>query len=244
MSVIHCPNCGRQCPDAEIRGETPFQCPGCGKTIEPSIPGNNVPKPPLQSKCSASDRWSEGPPPDSANRWSAEAPFGDDSFSSDSISQSSISQTLILPDGGLEQPVIVPPRRLPLLWALIALVLLLIALIGAVILARLGRPWGARQAVGPACPARSEDGHSWPFPALAGIRPGIYAGSMGGRDLFFVDSAVRPVYGSPSSLDNLRRPGSACRVGLLCSKPPEKLRVARSGSAQWSLRAERTYRNV
>jgi hypothetical protein len=29
-----------------------------------------------------------------------------------------------------------------------------------------------------------EDGNSWPFPALAAIRPGIYAGFMGGREPF------------------------------------------------------------
>jgi hypothetical protein len=54
----------------------------------------------------------------------------------------------------------------------------------------------------PVLVSRGEDGHLWPFPALAGIRPGIYAGLTGGRDPSFVDfvPAVRPVYGSPSSL--------------------------------------------
>jgi hypothetical protein len=48
---------------------------------------------------------------------------------------------------------------------------------------------------------RGEDGHSWPFAALAGIRPGIYDGFTGGRDPSLVDFVpdVRPVYGSPSS---------------------------------------------
>ncbi len=82
------------------------------------------------------DRWSEGPPEDSANRWSAQAPLGDESSSSESVSQSSI-----LPRGELEQPLLVRRPAAPLVWALIVLVLFLAALIGVIVLARSIRPW-------------------------------------------------------------------------------------------------------
>ena len=35
--------------------------------------------------------------------------------------------------------------------------------------------------------------------------------------------------------------GPSCREGLLCVEPREELCVSRSGSAQWSFPAERTY---
>jgi hypothetical protein len=80
------------------------------------------------------DRWSEGPPEDSASRWSAQPPLDDDSSSSESASLSSLPS--ILPDSDVEQPIVVPPRRSPLVWALIVAALIVVALIGAVVLAR------------------------------------------------------------------------------------------------------------
>ena len=98
--------------------------------------GNSIPPPPLQTPGSASDRWSEGPPADSANRWSAQSPLGDESSSSESVSQSSI-----LPGGELQEPALVRPARSPLVWALIVLALFLAALIGVIVLAHSIRPW-------------------------------------------------------------------------------------------------------
>ncbi len=86
--------------------------------------------------CKNDDRWSEGPPEESAQRWSALPPLGDDSSSSESVSQSSI-----LPYGELDQPVLVRRPVGALTWALIALVILLAVLIGVVVLARAMRPW-------------------------------------------------------------------------------------------------------
>ena len=147
MSVIRCPYCGTQCTDAATRervpgGDSSFVCRSCGKAVEPPLAGNSVPPPPLQNLGRRSDRWSEGPPEASANRWSAQAPLGDDSSSSESV-----SQTSILPRGESEQAVLVRPPPSPLVWALIVLALFLAALIGVIVLARSIRPWlAARRA--------------------------------------------------------------------------------------------------
>ena len=61
MPAPFCPYCGTQCTAV---GETSFRCSGCGKTVEPP------------SSSGGEDRWSEGPPADSANRWSAQPALG------------------------------------------------------------------------------------------------------------------------------------------------------------------------
>jgi len=147
MSAILCPYCGRQCTDAATRervpgGDSSFVCRGCGKAIEPPLRGNSAVAPPPQNAGGSNDRWSEGPPEESANRWSTQAPLGDESSSSESV-----SQTSILPRGELDQPALVRPPRSPLVWALIVLALFLAAMIGVIVLARSIRPWlAARRA--------------------------------------------------------------------------------------------------
>jgi hypothetical protein len=133
MPATRCPHCGKTCPDAEIEAGSTYLCGGCGRAIS-----GNLPAPP-QSARSASDRWSEGPPEASANRWSAEAPLGDDSSSSESV-----SQTSILPSSDFVKPVVVPPRRSPPLWTLIVVALFLVVLIGLVVLARSIWPGGVK----------------------------------------------------------------------------------------------------
>ncbi len=135
MPAFHCPYCGMQSPDAPTGGGSSFVCPNCGKAVEPPLTENGVPPPPLQN-ANGNDRWSAGPPEDSANRWSAQPPLGDDSSSSESVSQSSI-----LPGSELGEAALVRPARSPLLWALIVLAIFLAALIGVVVLARWIRPW-------------------------------------------------------------------------------------------------------
>ncbi|MGO8691097.1 MAG: hypothetical protein ACLQLG_15865, partial [Thermoguttaceae bacterium] len=75
MSAIRCPYCGTQCTDAAVRGDLSFVCHGCGKAVEPPLAGNSVP-PPLQNSAGGDNRWSEGPPEESAQRWSAQSPLG------------------------------------------------------------------------------------------------------------------------------------------------------------------------
>jgi len=111
-------------------------CRECGKAIEPPPSANGIPAPPTQATSGSNDRWSEGPPEDSANRWSAQPPLGEESSSSESV-----SQTSILPMGGPAQPALVRPPRTSLAWALIVLAVFLAALIGVVVLARSIRPW-------------------------------------------------------------------------------------------------------
>ena len=134
MSLIHCPFCGTQCSGAEAGGGS-WVCGNCGKAIELPLAGAGIPAPPLPSEGS-DERWSEGPPEDSANRWSAQAPFGDESSSSESLSQSSI-----LPRGVAEEAVLVRRPRSPLAWTLVVLAVFLAALCGVVVLARSIRPW-------------------------------------------------------------------------------------------------------
>jgi hypothetical protein len=131
MSAIRCPYCGAECS-----GDPSLVCRNCGKAVERPLGGSGAAAPPSQLSGGGSDRWSEGPPEESANRWSAQPPLGDDSSSSESV-----SQTSILPDGDLEQPALVRPARSPLVWALIMLAVFLAALIGVIVLARTIRPW-------------------------------------------------------------------------------------------------------
>ena len=143
MSAIRCPYCGAQDPDAATRerepgGDPSFICRHCGKAVEPPMAGGSVPAPPPSS--GGNDRWSEGPPEDSANRWSSQPPLGDDSSSSESL-----SQTSILPGGELEPAVLVRRPVAPLVWALVALALFLAAMIGVIVLARSIRPWLAER---------------------------------------------------------------------------------------------------
>ena len=133
MAAIHCPYCGMQCPDAALhRGGGSFVCPNCGKAVEPPLGGSRIPAPPPRT--SGDDRWSEGPPEASANRWSTQPPLGEDSSSSEAVSQSAI-----LP-GGAAEPALVRPARSPLVWALIVLAVFLTALIGVIVLARTIKP--------------------------------------------------------------------------------------------------------
>ena len=147
MPAKICPYCGLQSTEAATGerisgGASSFVCRGCGKAVEPPLAGHSMPAPPPQNSGSSSDRWSEGPPAESANRWSAQPPLGDESSSSESVSQSSI-----LPDNEAEEPLLVRPARSPLLWSLIVLVVFLAALIGVIFLARAIRPWlAARRA--------------------------------------------------------------------------------------------------
>ncbi len=110
MSLIQCPYCGTQCTAAETGGGS-WVCGNCGKAIELPPAAAGIPAPPLPAE-GGDDRWSEGPPEDSANRWSAQAPLGDESSSSESV-----SQTSILPRGA-EEAVLVrrPARRWPGRW--------------------------------------------------------------------------------------------------------------------------------
>ncbi len=145
MSAPRCPFCGTPSPDAAAReqvpgGDSSFICRNCGKAVEPPVAGKAAPAPPQNA--GSSDRWSAGPPEESANRWSTQAPLGDESSSSESVSQSSI-----LPDGDLEPPLLVRPPAAPLTWALIVLAIFLAALIGVIVLAR-----SIRRAAG-RCPA-------------------------------------------------------------------------------------------
>ncbi len=142
MPATRCPFCGTQCTDAAVRGDSSFVCRNCGKAVEPPMAGYSLPVPPRQSSGGSNDRWSDGPPEDSANRWSAQPPLGDESSSSESV-----SQTSILPHGDVGQPVPVRPARSPLVWALIVLALFLAAMIGVVLLARSMRPWLASRRV-------------------------------------------------------------------------------------------------
>ena len=180
MAAIHCPYCGMQRADAATRervpgGDSSFVCPGCGKAVEPPLAGNSIPAPP-QHNAGGDNRWSEGPPEDSANRWSVQPPLGDESSSSGSVSQSSI-----LPTGEPDQPLLVRPARSPLVWALIVLVIFLAALIGVVMSGALGsalacraegrRPAGNGRILAAAIgarrrrsPARGRPGHRGPGP--------------------------------------------------------------------------------
>ena len=152
MSAIRCPYCGTQCTDAAGHpragypraggGDSAFVCRSCGKAVEPPLTGNSESAPPPQNSGGGNDRWSEGPPEESANRWLAQPPLGDESSSSESV-----SQTSILPHDELAQPVVVRPPTTPLVWFLIVLALFLAALIGVTVLARSIRPWlAARRA--------------------------------------------------------------------------------------------------
>ncbi len=134
MSAIRCPYCGAQ-GTAAARERAPgddssWVCSGCGRAVEPPFTGNSIP-PPLKNAGSDDDRWADGPPEASAQRWSAQSPLGDESSSSESV-----SQTSILPRVTMEQPVLVHRPSTPLAWALMALAVFLAALIGAIILAR------------------------------------------------------------------------------------------------------------
>jgi len=97
--------------------------------------GYGLPAPPPLSSGGRDDRWSAGPPEDSANRWSAQPPLGDESSSSESV-----SQTSILPRRELGHAVLVRRPVAPLVWALIVMAIFLAALIGAIALARWMRP--------------------------------------------------------------------------------------------------------
>jgi hypothetical protein len=137
MSVIRCPNCGKTFPAAEIRAGQSFLCRGCGTAIAPPAGGDGLPVTSSPGPGSGDNRWSEGPPEESASRWSAESPLGDDSFSSDSVSQTSILPEIRLDRSDqTEQPVVVPPRRSRLVWVLLAFALFLVALIGMAVWAR------------------------------------------------------------------------------------------------------------
>jgi len=133
MSLIQCPYCGTQCTAAETGGGS-WVCGNCGKAIELPPAAAGIPAPPLPAE-GGDDRWSEGPPEDSANRWSAQAPLGDESSSNESV-----SQTSILPRGA-EEAVLVRRPRSPLAWTLVLLAVFLAALCGVVVLARSIRPW-------------------------------------------------------------------------------------------------------
>lgn len=139
MIGIRCPYCGTANIEAAARDARSFVCMSCGKAVEPPLRGQSVvPPPPLPSEGRDDRRWSDGPPAESADRWSTVAPLGggDDSSSSVSLSQSSI-----LPPDGAEEPPLVRPPRSPLLWLLLVLVLFTAALIGVIMLARNVRPW-------------------------------------------------------------------------------------------------------
>ncbi len=125
MPAPFCPYCGTQCTAV---GETSFRCSGCGKTVEPP------------SSSGGEDRWSEGPPADSANRWSAQPPLGEDSTSSESVSQGSF-----LPGDKNGQAAFVRPPASPLVWALVVLAIFLASMIGVIMLARSIRPWLAQR---------------------------------------------------------------------------------------------------
>jgi HEAT repeat protein len=135
MGSIHCPYCGAANTEA-ARSDGSFICRSCGKAVEPPP----VVPPPAPGELSDDRRWSDGPPEESAQRWSTIGPWGDD----ESTSSVSVSQSSILPRDTPEEPAEVPlirPARSPLAWLLVILLLFVVLLIGAIVLARSIRPW-------------------------------------------------------------------------------------------------------
>jgi HEAT repeat protein len=159
MSSIHCPYCGLANTEGAARNDGSFVCQSCGKAVEPPPV---VPPPPAPSDLPGDlrdrRRWSDGPPEESANRWSMVGPWGDD----ESSSSVSVSQTSILPRDTPEkaaEPPLIKPARSPVVWLLVILVLFVALLAGAIMLAKSIRPWlDARRAAAD----RATVEHWWP----------------------------------------------------------------------------------
>jgi HEAT repeat protein len=138
MSSIHCPYCGAANTETAARNDGSFVCQNCGKAVEPPP----VVPPPAPGNVPDNRRWSDGPPEESASRWSTVGPWGDDeSTSSVSASQSSILPRDEAAEVSGEQPPLIQPARSPLVWLLVILVLFIVILCCAIMLARSIRPW-------------------------------------------------------------------------------------------------------
>ena len=121
MGPIRCPYCGAANSEA-ARSDGSFVCQSCGRAVEPPPAVHSVVPPPGDFEDNR--RWSDGPPEESAKRWSTIAPWGDD----ESTSSVSVSQSSILPREMPEEPAEPPssggesaPRaaRSPLIWLLV-----------------------------------------------------------------------------------------------------------------------------
>jgi HEAT repeat protein len=146
MGPIRCPYCGAANTEDAARSDGSFVCQSCGKAVEPPPAVHGVVPPPIADDIEDNRRWSDGPPEESANRWSTIAPWGDD----DSTSSVSVSQSSILPRDAPEEPAepqsdhgaaAAKPARSPLAWLLVILVLFVVLVIGAIFLAQRIRPW-------------------------------------------------------------------------------------------------------
>ena len=147
MIGIRCPYCGAANIEAAARDARSFICTSCGKAVEPptrsasALPGHEVVPPPNRSASAPtppprSECWSDGPPAESANRWSEVPPLGHD----DSSPSLSVSQTSLLPNETAEPP-LVRPARSPLVWLIVILLAFSAALVGVIVLARSLKPW-------------------------------------------------------------------------------------------------------
>ncbi len=137
MALIRCPYCGAASMEAAARDARSFVCQSCGRAVEGPTTGQRVIPPPAAGEIHDNRRWSDGPPAESADRWSSVPPLGDD----DSSSNVSVSQSSILPREDAVEAPLVRPARSPLIWPLLVLALFLAALIGVVMLARSIKPW-------------------------------------------------------------------------------------------------------
>jgi HEAT repeat protein len=140
MTSIRCPYCGAANTEVAARDDCSFVCQSCGQAVEPPPAGLPVVPPPPPSNRPDNPCWSDGPPAESADRWSTVAPLGgDDSSSSVSISQNSILPPD--PEVAKPEPPLVRPARSPLVWPLVILVVFLATLIGVIFVAQKIRPW-------------------------------------------------------------------------------------------------------
>lgn len=202
MAAIACPHCGASVAGPELPGQI-IACRDCGSLIRPGPSPGGVAPPPASRRPRSSDAWASDPAEGLTEPWTAD-PAAQQPPAPDRIVDAAVPLPFDPLEKAEEKPRSVPHWRS--VRVLSAAAVFLVALIGAVIVARNIRPWMAR---GPTVSAASIREAVGRLRSASEVQRGEAAGALVAMGPEALAVAVEEITAIDRSKDRVRFESSA-----------------------------------